>query len=113
MTAFLKKTDQIAPKIPIELSDRRKVLPEKDNKAVHEILIKFATKFSRYIKINLIESTIDAYRNKRGKITNFQVHIQVYPTRGKAYVAEVEDKKLMNAVHTAIKKIKHQSNHNH
>lgn len=113
MTAFLKKTDQIKPTIPIELSDKRRVLRAKDNKAIHEILIKFATKFSRYIKINLIESTIDAYRNKRGKITNFQFHLQVYPIRGKAYVAEVEDKRLMNAVHMAIKKIKHQSNHNH
>lgn len=113
MTVLLKKTDQTSLSIPIELSDKRNVLKKKESEAVHEILLRFAEKFSRYVRINFIESTIDAYRNKRGKITNFEIHMQVHPVRGKVFATEVADKKLMNAIHSAIKKIKHQSNHNH
>ncbi len=113
MTALLKKTDKSSTVIPIELSDKHKILIESETKAIHDILLTFAEKFSKYIKINLIESTINAYHNKRGKITSFEFHLQVYPVRGKAYATEVEDKVLMNAVHNAIKKIKHQSNHAH
>ena len=113
MSALLKKTEKVPTIIPIELSDKRKILDEKETKAIHELLLNFAEKFSRYIKLNLIESTINAYHNKRGKITNFEFHLQVFPVRGKAYATEVEDKVLLNAVHKAIDKIKHQSNHTH
>ncbi len=112
MTVVIKTTSE-SVKIPIEVSDRHKILREKENRAIHETLIKFAEKLSRYVKINLIESTINAYHNKRGKITNFEFHLQVYPVRGKVFVTEVEDKRLMNAVHLAINKVKHQANHNH
>lgn len=113
MTAVLKKTAKRPTIIPIELSDRHKILIDSETKAIHEILLKFAEKISRYIKINLIESTINAYHNKRGKITSFEFHLQVHPVRGKVLATQVEDKMLMNAVHTAIDKIKHQSNHTH
>lgn len=113
MTVLLKKTAKATSVIPIELSDRHKILDENENKAIQEILINFADKISNYLKINLIESTINAYHNKRGKITNFEFHLQVYPVRGKVYATEVEDKVLMNAVHLAINKVKHQADRSH
>lgn len=113
MTALLTKTAKKIVQIPIELADKNEILREKDTEKINKVLLNFADKFSNHVNLNLVQATVNAYHNKAGKITNFEFHLRLHPVRGKGFMTKVEDKKLMNAVHTAIDKIKHQANHTH
>lgn len=99
--------------VSIELSDRHGVVSSDESKKIYDTLSAFAEKLARQTRLHLVEATVDAYRNKNGKFTNYNFHLRIHPVRGKGFMTEVEDKKLMNAVHIAIDKVKHQASHIH
>jgi len=107
---ILKALSQIelSEKITIKFSDKQKVLDKNDEEKIIDQLERFAEKYEKKNKIRIIEATVNAYHNKKGKITGFEIHLRAHFVNGKGYMTKVEDKKLMNAVNIAIDKIKSQ-----
>lgn len=108
--SLLKAVSLFQPeeKVVFTLTDHHKVLLQDEKRKVTEIALSFASKLGRSQPIDLIKSEVNAYFNKKNKITGFEFHAHVDFKDGKKLTAKVEDKVLWNAVKKAFDKVKNQ-----
>lgn len=117
VTADSKKQKTVkTPKIVSEgksvlqfsLTDHRKVLLLDEKEKINDLVTKFAEKISRSHNIDFIRGEVNAYYNKKNKITGFEFHFHVHFLEGNKLSATVEDKVLWNAVKKSMTKVRHQ-----
>jgi hypothetical protein len=90
------------------LTDHHKVLLPEEKEKINILVSKFAEKIGRSHKINFIEGEVNAYYNKKNKITGFEFHFHVNFREENKLSAMVEDKVLWNAVKKSMQKVQHQ-----
>ncbi len=113
--SFLDALSRIEPeeKLGIIFSDKHKIVDSKIHKEIVELLQRLERKANKINPIGEIKVTLDASKNPKGKVIQYEVHLHINFKSGKIVDTKVVGRNLMIVIREAVEKLNNQIKLNH
>lgn len=115
LRSFLEALSKVEPqkKLPIMLSDKHKIADVRVHKTITSLLQKLEKKVDKISPIKDVKVTLDADKNPKGYVKQYDIHLHVNFKSGKIADTKVKGKELLASIREATNKVSSQIKLNH
>ena len=110
MQSFLDALSKLEPeeKLSVIFADKHKIVDSKIHDDIVSLLQKIEKKVNKINPIKEIKVTIDASKNPKGIVMQYEVHLQINFKSGKIADTKVAGRNLMIVIREAVEKLNNQ-----